>query len=123
MLNYGIENDIGSRPKGEVADIVAVGGNSLVDLAEMEHAFRDEGRHGGEGRFRETLVRVRTLFARVRVHARIHVTGIRARRILSLEEHNGCEQTARRTCQKLASSLREAMDARLKFEQIQHRSD
>src|SRR2546426_7831697 len=109
--------------KGEVADVVAVGGNSLVDLAEMEHAFRDEGRHGGEGRFRETLVRV----PGHRSHGFVFTRAFTRREFVPagfvVEEHNGCEQTARRTCQKLASSLREAMDARLKFEQIQHRSD
>jgi imidazolonepropionase-like amidohydrolase len=36
MLNYGIEKDIGSVEKGKFADIIAVSGNPLVDLTEME---------------------------------------------------------------------------------------
>jgi imidazolonepropionase-like amidohydrolase len=37
MLNYGVEKDIGSVEKGKFADIIAVSGNPLVDLTEMEH--------------------------------------------------------------------------------------
>jgi imidazolonepropionase-like amidohydrolase len=36
MLNYGIESDIGSIEKGKFADIIAVTGNPLTDLSEME---------------------------------------------------------------------------------------
>src|SRR6266702_2350848 len=36
MLNYGWENHIGSIEKGKFADIVAVAGNPLEDVAEME---------------------------------------------------------------------------------------
>lgn len=36
MLNYGIEKDIGTIEKGKFADIVAVSGNPLADLSEME---------------------------------------------------------------------------------------
>ena len=36
MLNYGIEKDIGSVEKGKFADVIAVSGNPLVDLTEME---------------------------------------------------------------------------------------
>jgi imidazolonepropionase-like amidohydrolase len=36
MLNYGIEKDIGTVEKGKFADIIAVSGNPLVDVAEME---------------------------------------------------------------------------------------
>ena len=36
MLNYGWEKDIGSIEKGKFADIIAVAGNPLEDVAEME---------------------------------------------------------------------------------------
>ena len=36
MLNYGIEKDIGTVEKGKFADIIAVSGNPLGDVAEME---------------------------------------------------------------------------------------
>ncbi len=36
MLNYGIEKDIGSIEKGKFADIIAVSGNPLADVSEME---------------------------------------------------------------------------------------
>ena len=36
MLNYGVEKDIGSIEKGKFADIIAVSGNPLSDLSEME---------------------------------------------------------------------------------------
>ncbi len=36
MLNYGIEKDIGTVEKGKFADIIAVSGNPLADLTEME---------------------------------------------------------------------------------------
>jgi imidazolonepropionase-like amidohydrolase len=36
MLNYGIERDIGTIEKGKFADIIAVSGNPLADLSEME---------------------------------------------------------------------------------------
>jgi imidazolonepropionase-like amidohydrolase len=36
MLNYGIEKDIGSVEKGKFADIVAVAGNPLDDVTEMQ---------------------------------------------------------------------------------------
>jgi imidazolonepropionase-like amidohydrolase len=36
MLNYGWERDIGSLEKGKYADIIAVAGNPLEDVAEME---------------------------------------------------------------------------------------
>jgi imidazolonepropionase-like amidohydrolase len=36
MLNYGIEKDIGTIEKGKFADMIAVSGNPLVDVSEME---------------------------------------------------------------------------------------
>ena len=36
MLNYGIEKDIGTIEKGKFADIIAVLGNPLADVTEME---------------------------------------------------------------------------------------
>ena len=36
MLNYGIEKDIGTIEKGKFADIIAVSGNPLADVTEME---------------------------------------------------------------------------------------
>jgi imidazolonepropionase-like amidohydrolase len=36
MLNYGIEKDIGTVEKGKFADIIAVSGNPLADMTEME---------------------------------------------------------------------------------------
>jgi len=36
MLNYGWENQIGSIDKGKFADIIAVAGNPLADVSEME---------------------------------------------------------------------------------------
>jgi imidazolonepropionase-like amidohydrolase len=36
ILNYGIEKDIGTVEKGKFADIIAVSGNPLSDLTEME---------------------------------------------------------------------------------------
>jgi imidazolonepropionase-like amidohydrolase len=36
MLNYGVEKDIGSIENGKFADIIAVSGNPLADLSEME---------------------------------------------------------------------------------------
>jgi imidazolonepropionase-like amidohydrolase len=36
MLNYGWENQIGSIEKGKFADIIAVSGNPLTDVSEME---------------------------------------------------------------------------------------
>jgi imidazolonepropionase-like amidohydrolase len=36
MLNYDWENQIGSIEKGKFADIIAVTGNPLADLTEME---------------------------------------------------------------------------------------
>src|SRR5580704_18151631 len=37
MLNYGVEKDIGTIEKGKFADIIAVAGNPLADVNEMEH--------------------------------------------------------------------------------------
>jgi imidazolonepropionase-like amidohydrolase len=36
MLNYGVEKDIGTIEKGKFADIIAVSGNPLADVSEME---------------------------------------------------------------------------------------
>ena len=36
MLNYGWENEIGSLEKGKFADLIAVSGNPLTDVGEME---------------------------------------------------------------------------------------
>jgi imidazolonepropionase-like amidohydrolase len=36
MMNYGIEKDIGTVEKGKFADIIAVSGNPLADVTEME---------------------------------------------------------------------------------------
>ena len=36
MLNYGMDKDIGSLEKGKFADIIAVAGNPLADVGEME---------------------------------------------------------------------------------------
>ena len=36
MLNYDWENHIGSIEKGKFADIIAVSGNPVADLSEME---------------------------------------------------------------------------------------
>jgi imidazolonepropionase-like amidohydrolase len=37
MLNYGIEKEIGTIENGKFADIIAVSGNPLADVNEMEH--------------------------------------------------------------------------------------
>jgi imidazolonepropionase-like amidohydrolase len=37
MLNYGVEKEIGTIEKGKFADIIAVSGNPLADVNEMEH--------------------------------------------------------------------------------------
>ena len=36
MLNYGWENQVGTIEKGKFADIIAVSGNPLMDVTEME---------------------------------------------------------------------------------------
>jgi imidazolonepropionase-like amidohydrolase len=36
MLNYGWNSQIGSLEKGKLADIIAVSGNPLQDITEME---------------------------------------------------------------------------------------
>jgi len=36
MLNYGWENQIGAIEKGKFADVIAVSGNPLADVTEME---------------------------------------------------------------------------------------
>jgi imidazolonepropionase-like amidohydrolase len=36
MLNYGLDSQIGSVEKGKFADIIAVAGNPLADIGEME---------------------------------------------------------------------------------------
>jgi imidazolonepropionase-like amidohydrolase len=36
MLNYGIEKEIGTLDKGKFADVIAVAGNPLADVTEME---------------------------------------------------------------------------------------
>jgi imidazolonepropionase-like amidohydrolase len=36
MLNYGVEKDIGTVEKGKFADMIAVSGNPLTDMTEME---------------------------------------------------------------------------------------
>jgi imidazolonepropionase-like amidohydrolase len=36
MLNYGWENQIGAIEKGKFADIIAVSGNLIADVTEME---------------------------------------------------------------------------------------
>jgi len=36
LLNYNMENEIGSIEKGKLADIIAVSGNPTVDVTEME---------------------------------------------------------------------------------------
>jgi imidazolonepropionase-like amidohydrolase len=37
LLNYNWDNQIGSIEKGKFADIIAVSGNPLMDLSELEH--------------------------------------------------------------------------------------
>jgi imidazolonepropionase-like amidohydrolase len=36
MLNYGWDNEVGTVEKGRFADIIAVSGNPLADVSEME---------------------------------------------------------------------------------------
>ena len=36
MLNYGWESQVGTLEKGKFADIIAVSGNPLTDVTEME---------------------------------------------------------------------------------------
>ena len=36
MLNYGWENQIGAIEKGKFADIIAVSGDPIADVTEME---------------------------------------------------------------------------------------
>ena len=36
MLNYGWDSQIGSLEKGKYADIIAVAGNPLADISEMQ---------------------------------------------------------------------------------------
>ena len=36
MLNYGWDTQIGSIDKGKFADIIAVSGNPIMDIREME---------------------------------------------------------------------------------------
>jgi imidazolonepropionase-like amidohydrolase len=36
MLNYGWDSQVGSIEKGKFADIIAVSGNPLTDVTEME---------------------------------------------------------------------------------------
>jgi imidazolonepropionase-like amidohydrolase len=37
MLNYDMENHIGSIERGKYADIIAVTGNPIADISEMQH--------------------------------------------------------------------------------------
>ena len=36
LLNYDMENEIGSIEKGKLADVIAVSGDPTVDVTEME---------------------------------------------------------------------------------------